>query len=278
MKLTFFRIAALLTGAASAVSFAAAMPASAAETAKPKDTAVETVCPGYVPLSADMLYITPDAAVPVAVELFQHSPERANLLLYSTNLTGDAAGSRYSFAVEPGNYTLRVVYSPVYSSKSNKVVIEHDLSFENADYSVAPNAFEKTEFDLKLAGAVCKDTSRPFPADSNATKTVKDGVQHETLNIRLDYYDGERGDFDGNGRTEVSDAQLVLKEYVENISGKTRTDAANAKQSAICDIDGDGKLSASDAQYILQFYTMTVAGKTPTWPDGAPDRRYPAKS
>ena len=100
MKLTFFRIAALLTGAASAVSFAAAMPASAAETAKPKDTAVETVCPGYVPLSADMLYITPDAAVPVAVELFQHSPERANLLLYSTNLTGDAAGSRYSFAVE----------------------------------------------------------------------------------------------------------------------------------------------------------------------------------
>ena len=274
MKTIFTRTAAMLLSAA-ACACGTVLPASAVETAAPETVHIKTVCPGYEPLSGDQLYLTPDPAMPVRIELYQHSPERANLLLYDSTLTSKTAGTQYSCAVEPGDYTLRVTYSAVKSSKSNNRSAEYQFTVANADYSAEPDLFEQSEVRISLPAHACKATEALAPAAGKVSVTKKDGVLTSALSIPLDCYEGERGDFNGDSTTDVTDAQLVLKEYVEGISGKKSS--ASAMQSVICDIDGDGRLTTSDAQYILMFYTQSVAGKTPQWPDGAPDVRYAGK-
>lgn len=273
MKTCFKRTAAMLLSAA-VICSGAAFPASAADTV-PAPVVLKTVCPGYEPLSDDMLYLTPDPAMPVRIELLQHSPERANLLLYESTLTPASTGIRYACAVEPGDYTLRITYSPVKSSINNNKTVEHLFKIENADYSPADAPFTKTEMTVKTAAQLCSATQEIGPAVGRTTAKTQNGIYTTDVSIPLAYYSGERGDYDGNSVTDVLDAQALLKEYVETLSGKKST--ANAMQKAICDIDGDGELSVADVQYVLMFYTDTVAGKTPKWPDGAPDHRYPAK-
>lgn len=271
MKTIFNRAAAMLLSAA---LLCCGQPISAAA-ADPAPVVLKTVCPGYEPLSDDMLYLVPDPAVPVSIRLLQHSPERQNLLLYETTLTPSAAGTKYACAVEPGDYTLSITYAPVKSSISSNQVIDHSFTVANADYSEKSNPFEKSEITVSMEAHLCSASETIAPAAGTPTVKTQNGLCTSAVSIKLDYYNGERGDFDGNAVTDVSDAQLVLKEYVESLSGKKS--AATAMQTAVCDIDGDGRITASDAQYILMFYTQTVAGKTPQWPDGAQDHRFAGK-
>lgn len=271
MKTMLMRTAAVLVSAA-AVLCGGVCPASAAESAEP--VVLKTVCPDYEPLSDDLLFLQPDPAMPVEIELVQHSPERANLLLYEGKLNA-AAATKYSCAVEPGDYTLRITYSPVKSSINNNITVEHLFTVENADYAPTDNPYEKTEITVSTTAQLCAATQVIGPAVGRTVANNKNGVYTVNVSIPLQYYSGERGDFDSNGVTDVTDAQLALKEYVESIAGKKTT--ANAMQKAVCDIDGDGKLSVTDVQYILMFYTQKVAGMTPQWPDGAPDHRYAGK-
>lgn len=270
MRTIFNRAAAVLLSAA-VICCGAAFPASAADT-EPAPVVLKTVCPGYEPLSDDMLYLAPDPAMPVRIELVQHSPERADLVLYESTLEPSAAGTRYACAVEPGDYTLRITYSPVKSSINNNKTVEHLFAVENADYSPAAAPFDKTVITVSTAAQLCTATQAIGPAVGRTTAKTQNGVYTNDVSIPLAYYSGERGDFDGNAVTDVLDAQLLLKEYVETLSGKVST--ANAMQKTVCDIDGDGSLSVADVQYVLMFYTDTVAGKTPKWPDGAADHRY----
>ena len=276
MNLILKRAAAVLLSAA-VLSGGTAMPAAAAEkTAEPVD--VKTVCAGYEPLSDDLMYITLTAAVPVRAELIQHSPERDPLPLYDSTLTGSTAGTKYRYAVERGDYTLRLTYSPVTASKSNDRTVEYKFTMENADYSKEPNAFTHTDMEITVSGKACKATEALAPAAGKPADTVKDGIKTQTLSVRLDYYTGGRGDYNGDGLTDVSDAQLVLRAYVARVAGTVSENAPNAMQSTLCDINGDGEVSVDDAQYILKFYTATVAGLEPVWPDGVKDPRYTEKA
>ena len=273
MKTILNRAAAMLLSAA-VICGGAAFPASAADT-DPAPVELKTVCPGYEPLSDDMLYLAPDPAMPVRIELLQHSQERANLVLYESTLEPAAAGTKYACAVEPGSYTLRITYSPVKSSINNNKTVEHLFKIENADYSPADAPYTKTEMTVSTTAQLCSAAQAIGPAVGRTTAKTQNGIYTMNVSIPLAYYSGERGDYDGNSVTDVLDAQALLKEYVETLSGKTGS--ANAMQKTVCDIDGDGKLSVSDVQYVLMFYTDTVAGKTPKWPDGAPDHRYAGK-
>ena len=276
MNLILKRAAAGLLSAA-LLSCGAAIPAAAAEqTNEPVD--VKTVCTGYEPLSDDLMFITLKAALPVRAELIQHSPERDPLVLYDSTLTGSTAGTKYRYAVERGDYTLRLTYSPVTASKSNDRTVEYKFTMENADYSEAPNTFTHTDMEITITGKSCKATEKLAPAAGKPTDTYKDGIKTQTLGVQLDYYAGGRGDYNGDGSTDVSDAQLVLRAYVEGIAGKVTENAPNAMQSTTCDINGDGTISVEDAQCILKFYTATVAGLEPVWPDGVKDPRYPEKT
>ena len=126
MNLILKRAAAGLLSAA-LLSCGAAIPAAAAEqTNEPVD--VKTVCTGYEPLSDDLMFITLKAALPVRAELIQHSLERDPLVLYDSTLTGSTAGTKYRYAVERGDYTLRLTYSPATASKSNDRTVEYNFT------------------------------------------------------------------------------------------------------------------------------------------------------
>ena len=266
MKQFLIRTAAVLT-AFSAFSGSAAFSAFAAEWKK-FFVSVKSVCPNYEPLSDDMMYITPGSHLPVRVEIIQHSPERDPLLLYDKTITGGSAEYTYSFAVERGDYTLRLTYSPVDASKSNNRTVEYKFTMENADYSEEPNQFDKTEMNITLTEKNCKATEKLAPAAGKPADTYKEGVKHQELSVQLDYYTGGRGDYNGDGLTDVEDAQLVLRAYVEQVAGLASEKAPNAMQSVICDINGDGSLTVEDAQYILKWYTANIAGLNAVWPDG----------
>ena len=264
MNLILKRAASVLCSAALLSGFAAIPAAAAEQTSEPVD--VKTVCMGYEPLSNDLMFITMKAALPVRAELIQHSPERDPLVLYDSTITGSTAGTTYRYAVERGDYTLRLTYSPVTASKSNERTVEYKFTMDNADYSKAPNQFERTEMAITVTGKSCKATETLAPAAGKPADTIQDGIKTQTLGVQLDYYAGARGDFNGDGSTDVSDAQLVLRAYVESIAGKVTENAPNAMQ-----------ISVEDAQSILKFYTATVAGLEPVWPDGVKDPRYTDK-
>ena len=63
----------------------------------------------------------------------------------------------------------------------------------------------------------------------------------------------ERGDFDGDDKISIEDAQNVLLAYTEMLAGNDPK--LNALQKNTCDADRDGDVDVTDAQYILIYYT-----------------------
>jgi hypothetical protein len=63
----------------------------------------------------------------------------------------------------------------------------------------------------------------------------------------------ERGDFDGDDKISIEDAQNVLLAYTEMLAGNAPK--LNALQKNTCDVDRDGDVDVTDAQYILIYYT-----------------------
>lgn len=73
-----------------------------------------------------------------------------------------------------------------------------------------------------------------------------------------------KGDLNGNGKVEIDDAQTVLNDYVEVISGEKST--LTAEQLKAADVNGDNAVSVDDAQMILNYYVLnTVSDISTTW-------------
>ena len=73
-----------------------------------------------------------------------------------------------------------------------------------------------------------------------------------------------KGDLNGNGKVEIDDAQTVLNDYVEVISGEKST--LTAEQLKAADVNGDNIVSIDDAQFILNYYVLnTVSDISTTW-------------
>lgn len=71
-----------------------------------------------------------------------------------------------------------------------------------------------------------------------------------------------KGDLNGNGKVEIDDAQTVLNDYVEVISGEKST--LTAAQSKAADVNGDKTVSIDDAQFILNYYVLNTVSDMPT--------------
>lgn len=84
--------------------------------------------------------------------------------------------------------------------------------------------------------------------------------------IPLDPDPDSLGDFDGNGKVEIEDAQQVLNTYTAVLSGYSAE--LTAEQEAAGDVNSDQTVDVADAQFILTYYTeKIVAGKTVSWED-----------
>ena len=70
------------------------------------------------------------------------------------------------------------------------------------------------------------------------------------------------GDADGDGVVSVTDAQSVLKTYVNALS---RSEKVAASTDPASDTNMDGEINLLDASNILKFYCRTMAGDKPLW-------------
>lgn len=73
----------------------------------------------------------------------------------------------------------------------------------------------------------------------------------------------KKGDANGSGSVDSSDASVVLAEYSAIQTGKESS--FTAIQKRLCDVNMDGNIDSSDASEILRYYSEASIGKTPTW-------------
>ena len=71
-----------------------------------------------------------------------------------------------------------------------------------------------------------------------------------------------KGDVNGDGSVDSSDAAVVLVDYALISTGKSS--ALTDAQRSAADIDGNGKIDSSDAALILRFYSYLSTGGTVT--------------
>lgn len=273
------RIAAGFCAGVSLCSSFAGISAFAAEKEKtaPKTVNIETVCPDFVPLSDDLIRILPVKDCKLHAKIVQHSPERENLVLYDSDISAES-GVYYVFAAEPGDYTVSFTMAAI---ENSRIICkyEQDIQIENADYSTGENAFARTVYQFGIEKNTAAADEKPSAALIASNGTVKDGVKNVVTGVQFNTYGADvfRGDYDGNGETDLTDAQLALAAYTAqmgSVEPKKKTDEAHKQAS---DINADGEISLDDAQSILKFYTLVMSqAKTIVWPDGLPDSRYPA--
>ncbi|MCQ2416361.1 MAG: dockerin type I repeat-containing protein [Oscillospiraceae bacterium] len=71
------------------------------------------------------------------------------------------------------------------------------------------------------------------------------------------------GDVSGDGEISADDAQIVLQEYVNSLSGNLST--FSNELFTVADVNKDGEISVDDAQYILLYYGNTLTNTPVTW-------------
>lgn len=258
---------------AAAVCGTAALTVSAAaeeNTDFPELQLVDSLYEDFDPVGNDILAVSGFADSPFSVQIIQHSPERDNLLLYDNDF---AAGNdpRYFYRIEPGDYTIRITAEAIIAS-AVKRTFEYDFTIENADYSAEPELFERTQYGFLLEFETAAGDDPALPVLTNTENSIQVDSKVIIQTVTFGRYARFRGDYDGDGTTDSSDAQQTLIAYLESMIGKG--DVANAEQIAACDIDGDGVLTSSDAQQILAFYLEQMVGADPVWRDGIRDVRF----
>ena len=78
-----------------------------------------------------------------------------------------------------------------------------------------------------------------------------------------DDFSFDKGDMNFSHGVDVSDAQMILKEYVKTLSGQESTLHADHRQLA--DIDENGTVDVVDAQFLLKYCTERTALNDITW-------------
>ncbi|MBQ6945778.1 MAG: hypothetical protein IJN43_15880 [Ruminococcus sp.] len=96
-----------------------------------------------------------------------------------------------------------------------------------------------------------------FAAEQNYTFIALD----ETADIPAKSH--EKGDINGDGVVDSSDASAVLAEYSTIQTGGASTLSDEQIKSA--DVNEDNVVDSSDASEILRYYADLSTGKTPTW-------------
>ena len=143
-------------------------------------------------------------------------------------------------------------------SSLEKVTFKGDCcEFQNADYTTICNG--KRGGRNYYGGVICGDEG------SSAYYFAKElGMRFEIAPpLPVRYF---KGDVDNEDGTTLVDAQAVLREYTEVMSGK---EPSLDIQSVLAgDINEDDALTVEDAQLILRYYTeCVVAGKEVRWQD-----------
>ncbi|MBR5372764.1 MAG: hypothetical protein IK130_11190 [Oscillospiraceae bacterium] len=249
-------IAGICTAAAMLLT---ALPVSA-EFTRPVFSGTAFMTPNY-PLehSGDAtLYLSVQEDMEFTIEILQDSPERKGLLLYGIKMPLEK-GEAAAFGLEAGDYTVRLT---VPSTKDQFVptVIERSFNVLNIDFAETYKQYD-IYFDLKLNH---DDTAENTPTASADTFMLDDSLVSD-YDVTFVQYDRMRGDFNGNGKLDTTDARKVLEIHTMRMTHLTPDTPPTPGQMAACDIDGNGLLDSKDCKKILDHAVASSIGIELEW-------------
>lgn len=200
--------------------------------------------------------------VKASVAITFDSPEWKDEPYYTCEIAG---GDSYSFDIEGinnteddyRNYKISIALSGgTYAAEAGTVTDE----FTIYDPNDTPKSFTTLTYNFTVDDVVSSDTIELTNEDSSGGV---DGDYVVTKDYALHLNSFLKGDVDGNGIVDASDATLALREYTLVLSEKESELDERHRKAA--DIDGDSSVTASDATYILRYYTQMMSFGEASW-------------
>ncbi len=235
--------------------------AAVADTAEP-----EKITPIYEPdrpiEGRIYLRFATDASL-ITMELYQHSPERENLLYSNYTFENAKQGNVWTVQLEPGSYTVQMT-ARILKDGSMKQTFRQDFDIVDADDHTG-TVF--TDFTVNISETQIADTEEAGKNTGEIEQVPEeDGLKVLQQNVSFDYYDRLRGDFDGDGAITAVDATKTLIESGNAMIGNPYEELTPGKLAA-CDMNHNGIPDVKDTMAILRYFGEKNAGREPVWED-----------
>ncbi len=124
-------------------------------------------------------------------------------------------------------------------------------------------------FELPEDAAVGDEYYLPIDDEKNE-ELISDVITYEgtvvptLIDGKITVVEGTRGDVNGDGEVNISDASAILSVYASGIAGTQVYDVSLSS----ADVNRDGVVDMTDAQDLLLFYAKYTAGMLDDWFEG----------
>lgn len=218
------------------------------------------ILPIYTPIkqTASVCKITVDAGTELSLSVYQHSPERDALLMYTMHETPLVETIYCCVQLEPGDYTLELTMPAISGCPTQ---LHRALEFTVVDPDYATD-YTQTVVAVDLSVTVNADLPIGFTGDVEESY-IENGTEYTNVSFVCNQAEGLRGDVNPDGVIDSSDAIAVLQAY--NATMMQTSSPISAIQAICADVDGDGVIQPADAIAILQYYNALLMHETPDW-------------
>ena len=234
---------------------------AAADTVQPQE-----IAPIYEPdrpIAGQLDVSFASDTAPIVMEVYQHSPERENLLYCTYNFADAKQGSAWRVELEPGSYTVQMT-ARLLKDGSMKQTFKQDFEIVDADDHTG-TVF--TDYTVNISETQIADTEEAGKNTGEIEQVPEeDGLKVLQQNVSFDYYDRLRGDFDGDGAITAVDATKTLIESGNAMIGNPYEELTPGKLAA-CDMNHNGIPDVKDTMAILRYFGEKNAGREPIWED-----------
>ncbi|MGN0648791.1 MAG: hypothetical protein ACI4J3_09200 [Oscillospiraceae bacterium] len=216
--------------------------------------------PLYTPIKQtdSVCKVSVAAGVEFTLSVYQHSPERDALLMYTVSETPLADTIYCCVQLEPGDYTLTISMPAICGCPTQ---LRHELDFTviNPDYATD---HMQTNVTVDLSATVDADMPLGFTGDAEESY-IENGTEYRNATLVCNQAEGLRGDVHPDGVIDSADAIVTLRAYNAALM---QLPAPITEIQAVCaDIDGDGSIQPADAIAILRYYNALLMHETPDW-------------
>ncbi len=200
------------------------------------------------------------AGTEFTLSVYQHSPERDALLMYTITDTPLTDTIYCCVQLEPGDYTLELAMPAISGCPT---VMSQTLAFTvvNPDYATDHT---DTTLTVDVSAAIQADMPLGFTGGAEASY-IENSTEYINAAFVCNQAEGLRGDANRDSKIDSSDAIIALQAY--NASLMQTPAPINEIQAVCADIDGDGVIQPADAIGILQYYNDLLMNETPDWND-----------
>ena len=189
---------------------------------------------------------------------------------YSDNVNAGTAGITVTAA--RGEY-LNTVYSGSFTAsfEIEKAVPEYTVptDISGTQRSTLGSVKLPDGFSWENPEQVLEETGM---LTATAVYTPEDTDNYETvteIEVLVTVQPPGKGDVNGDGLVNLTDASLVLQYYAQTAAGNDfafhEEETENQEMRFRADVDGDSAITISDASFVLKYYAQKAAGMEPAW-------------